>query len=273
MSLIKDKTEINYDLKSTRTCIVGQPKIGKSTFVSKLGQSVLVIDLEDGYRMMKNIKIAAVKNYADFQHVIKDVETNNAKYNFTTVAIDPVDTLLRYAEFEICARNKVTYLKDMAYGSGYQAMRRMIEEDFMRLRNLGLGLVFSTHESLREYKSENLTTTATCTSLNEKYEEYILGMCDYVFHAWKNNNDEHMIRTKPNKRVKCAGDRSGKLPEVMPLNAELVLRTLAGEDWQKAWQEIKARQSIVAQQNSTVVPVVSKVESKTTTKPNLTTVQ
>jgi hypothetical protein len=41
-----------------------------------------------------------------------------------------------------------------------------------------------------------------------------------------NKNSHRMMRTKPSKWIHAAGDRSGKLPEEMPMDAKQLLKEL-----------------------------------------------
>lgn len=225
MALPTQKTKPKTDFLTTRTCIVGNPKVGKSTFASNLGPGVIFAATEQGLDFLSVFK-KDINTYADFTEMVKELTTT--KHNFHTVVVDVIDKLIEKAEAHICTVNKVQFIKDLPYGAGYTAVKRLIVNDLEKITNSGLGLTLITHAKDREFKTESIAWTATATSLSKSYEESILGLCDLILYCYIDSNNQRMIRTKPNKYVMCAGDRSTKLPEKMPMNAELVIETLKG---------------------------------------------
>lgn len=221
--LPKQKTQPKNDFLKTITCIVGNPKVGKSTFASQLGDGVIFAATEQGLDFLSVYKYD-IKKYTDFQEMVKLLTTE--KHEFHTVVIDVVDKLIERAEEHICNINKVQFIKDMAYGAGYTAVKRLIMADLEKIVKHGLGLTLITHAKEKEFKQESISYTAMGTSLSKSYEEQILGLCDMILYCYIDTSGKRMIRTKPNKYVLCAGDRSTKLPEKMEMNAQLVIETL-----------------------------------------------
>lgn len=217
------KSEVKTDFLRTVTCIVGNPKVGKSTFASQLGDKVLFAATEQGLDFLSVYK-CDIKTYADFSKMVNELTT--AKHDFHTVVIDVVDKLIELAETQICQANKVQFIKDMAYGAGYTAVKRLIMSDLEKIIKHGLGLTLITHAKEKEFKQESIAYTAMGTSLSKSYEEQILGLCDLILYCYIDTNGKRTIRTKPSKYVLCAGDRSTKLPEKMEMDAKLVIETL-----------------------------------------------
>ena len=217
------KTKPKTDFLTTRTCIVGNPKVGKSTFASELGEGVIFAATEQGLDFLSVYK-SDINSYADFTKFVQAITTT--KHEFHTVVIDVMDKLIEMAEAQICAINKVQFIKDIPYGAGYTATKRLILADLEKISNAGLGLTLLTHAKEKEYKQESISYTAMATSLPKSYEEPILGLCDLILYCYIDASGKRMLRTKPNKYVLCAGDRSTKLPEKMEMNAKLVIETL-----------------------------------------------
>lgn len=217
------KTALKTDFLKARVCIVGSPKTGKSTFASQLGENVLFLATESGLDFLSVYK-TDINQWTDFENAVKELKLG--KHKFTTVVIDVMDNLIEMCEAEICKRNKVEYLKDIAFGAGWTASKRMLKHYMEEITDMGLGLTTITHTKNKEVKQEVISWTALGTSMSASYEEMILGMTDLILHVYINQAGQRMIRTKPTKFIQCAGDRSGKLPETMPLDAKLVIETL-----------------------------------------------
>lgn len=220
-----EKTVPKNDFLRTKVCIAGAPKTGKSTFASQLGDTVLFLATERGHDFLSVFKVD-INEWNDFEKAISELKT--AKHSFTTVVIDVVDNLIEMCEAEICKRNKVQFLKDIPFGGGWTASKSLLKSKMIEIQNMNLGITLVTHTKDKEVKQEVVTWTAVGTSIPKSYEESLLGLCDLILYAYVNQANQRVIRTKPTKFIQCAGDRSNKLPEVMPLDAKLVIDTLKG---------------------------------------------
>jgi hypothetical protein len=219
------KTTIKKDFLTTRVCLVGNAKVGKSTFASQLGDSVIFAATEDGHNFLEVFKVD-IKSWQDFSKMVTDLTTT--KHNFKTVCVDVIDKLIDFAEAEICARNKVQFIKDIGFGAGYTATKRLLLGELQKITDNKLGLTIITHAKEREFKQEATSFTAMATSMGRSYEESVLGMMDLILYCYVNSAGKRMARTKPNKYVIACGDRSNKLPEVMELDAKKVIEIING---------------------------------------------
>lgn len=214
------------DFLKTKTCIVGNPKVGKTTFASQLGDNVLFLATEKGYDFL-SIYAVDINNWADYENVLKSLRST--KHNYQTLVIDVVDRLIEFAEAEICKRNEIKSgrIADIPFGDGYKGARNLLIESFESIEQMGLGLTIVTHPKEKEYLQEAIKWTAMGTTLPNSYEKKILGYFDLILYAYVNQQNQRMIRTKPNKFILCAGDRSAKLPETMPLDPNAVKNFLS----------------------------------------------
>lgn len=226
MALAKEKSKIKTDYQSLNVCIVGAPKTGKTTFASQLGDGVYFAATEQGLNFQEVFK-TDINCWQDFENLINDLY--HEKHGFKHLVIDVVDKLHQFAQDEICKRNKVKEIAEMPFGSGYTASKRLLMNELERVNKVGMGLTFITHDKMKEIKKDAVTYTAVGTSLANSIEEQILGMCDLILFAYVDKDKRHVMRTKPTKFIQCAGDRSSKLPEIMPLDAKLVMKYLKGE--------------------------------------------
>jgi hypothetical protein len=230
MNLPTEKTKIKTIFENVNICLVGNPKVGKTTFASYLNSDgdsrVLFLATEKGHDFLEVFKVD-IDTFKSFGSVMTSLL--NEEHNFKTVVIDVVDRLYEYMEEEICKRNGVKTISDIPYGSGYSAVRKLFLQYFDSLNKKGISVVFITHAKEKEFRGENVSWTAMGTSLGKAIEESLLGMCDLVLYCYIDRSGKRMTRTKPNKFVICAGDRSNRLPEVMEMNPVKLLTYLHSE--------------------------------------------
>jgi hypothetical protein len=214
--------ETNYT--ALNICIVGAPKIGKSTFASQIGEdgSVYFAATEKGLSFLKVRKTDVVswKVFAEMSQALQ------AQKKYKHLVIDVIDNLYEMASEYVCDLNKVKSISDLPFGSGWTLVKKIMISEFQKLNNAGIGITFITHTKDKEIKKDSIVWTATCTSMPNSIEEKILGMCDLILFCYMNKNSHRMMRTKPSKWIHAAGDRSGKLPEEMPMDAKQLLKEL-----------------------------------------------
>lgn len=236
MALPTEKTKQKTDFLTARVAVVGNPKVGKSTFASKLGDGVIFAATESGLDYLE-VFSKKIDVYEDFINLIKDLESE--KHGFKTVAIDTVDKLIEKAEEYICRKNKVNSIKDIPYGDGYKATKKLVSSDLDRLSDIGMGYTIITHSKDKQYISENIKYTAIGTSMSASYEESILGLVDFIFYCYVDSNKKRMMLTKPTKFVQCAGDRSNILPPKMEMDPDLIITALKNNKQNQKIEEIQ----------------------------------
>lgn len=226
MALAKEPSKITTDYKSLNVAIVSAPKVGKTTLASKLGEGVYFAATEKGHDFVSIMK-SDIHVWSDFTSLVKDLAAE--KHNYKHLVIDTMDNLYQMVSDYVCEINKVKSISDIPYGGGYTAAKKMLVKELTYINTIGLGITFITHEKMVEVKKDSITWTAMRTSLSQSIEETILGMCDLILFCHFDKSNQRVMRTKPNKHIQCAGDRSGKLPEIMPMDAELIFKHLKGE--------------------------------------------
>lgn len=227
--LPKEKTKTKQTFENINICLVGNPKVGKSTFASKLTNEnqgeTLFLATEKGHDFLEIFKVN-VNSFKDFEETMMSL--GKEAHNFKTVVVDVVDRLYEMIEDEVCKRNGVKKISDIPFGSGYSMVRKAFLHYMELLNRLGISIIFITHAKEKEYKGDNISWTAMGTSLSRSVEESVLGLCDLILYCYIDRNNKRMMRTKPSKFVICAGDRSAKLPETMEMDSLLLIKKLKG---------------------------------------------
>ena len=207
------KTAPKTNFGALSTLIFADPKVGKSTWAANIPQA-LFIATEQGQNFLSVYKVDS-KSWEDTIAICKELQAG--KHEFKTLVIDTVDLHYIQCERFICKREGVESVADLEFGKGFA----MVRAEYLRVMNalqmLGYGLVFISHSKEKEIKTKTQSYTMKVCSLSEKPATMIAGMCDFIFYAYIDEHGQRLMRTKPTKYI-LAGDRSGKLPELIPLN-------------------------------------------------------
>lgn len=217
--LPKEKTKAKSSFENINVCLVGNPKVGKTTLASKLvtneKSKILFLATEKGHDFLDIYKVD-IASFSDFDKAIQSLTKET--HDFSTVVIDVFDRLYEFLEEEICKRNGVKIISDIPFGSGYSATRKIFINYIESLNKKNISVIFITHSKEKEYKGDNVSWTAMGTSLSRTVEETLLGMCDLILYCYMDRSGKRMIRSKPSKFVICAGDRSTKLPDTLEMD-------------------------------------------------------
>ena len=88
--------------------------------------------------------------------------------------------------------------------------------------------MFISHAKEKTEKTKTGEWTVMGTSLSSSAESFVAGLCDIILYCYITDDGYRVMRTKPTKYI-LAGDRSTKLPEIMPMDYNLLSKYLAGE--------------------------------------------
>ncbi len=152
-------------------------------------------------------------------------EIAEGKHPFKTVIIDTIDNAYRMCAEHVCAKFKIEHESDLGYGKGYA----LINNEFYRVLNklalLPCGLFLISHSQEREIETRTGKLTRIVPTLPDKARKIVLGMVDIILFcdlevtsgADGKPVQRRVIRTKPHVNYE-AGDRTGRLPEILDLD-------------------------------------------------------
>jgi hypothetical protein len=216
MKLPTKKTVKQHELTKMNSMIYGVPKIGKSTFASTIngGEGVLFCSTEKGYNHLEVYNVD-ITSWNDFRELGRTLSKDNGGYKI--LVIDTVDLLVKQCERYVCQKHGVEHPSDLSFGKGFT----LIKDEFITvataINQMGFSLCFISHAKEREQKTKTQTWTYMDTSLSATWSTLVCGMCDFIFYIHMDSEGNRKIRTKGHKYIN-SGDRTGKLPEVMPLD-------------------------------------------------------
>jgi len=225
------KTPPKNALSDLTVLVWGGQKIGKSTFCSN-AEGALFLATEAGLNSIEAFQ-SPISTWEEFLQACAEIA--DGKHSFKTVIIDTVDNAYRICAQYICAKHKIEHESDLGYGKGWA----LINSEFYRVLNklamLPYGLVMVSHAQEKEIESRTGKYTKMVPTLPDKARKIVLGMVDMILYCdlevTKNPDgtfaQRRIIRARPSLYYE-AGDRTGRLPEVIDLDFKKFLEAFNG---------------------------------------------
>lgn len=212
------------DLRKYIFQIYGEPKAGKSTFASTF-DGAMFICTEPGTKFLSVFGGDKVhETWEDIRDTVANLMSKD--HEFQTIVFDTADNA-----WDMCAKytnrkGGLEHESDGEYGKGWSAVKKEFKAVVDALANRGYGLIFISHSKTEEREHKGIKRAFINNTLGSGARKYINGLCDFIFHCYMDDDCNHLFRTKASLNVN-AGDRSGVLPEVMPMDIEALKKALA----------------------------------------------
>lgn len=216
MALPVSKSTVNNRVHKASILLYGDPKIGKTTFASSLDSDenkLLFFYTEAGYKFVetRNWKTDDGHFPSKWEHFLQALN-EFATSDYSTIVVDTVSHLLKWCIIYNLEKRRVTDESEGNYGDVYRRIMREFDRVINKLGQLDKGIIFIAHVNPRKEKDGVIYP-----DLPDKYENLFNGMVDYIFYCGTDKDGNRWIRTKPTDRV-TAGDRSGKLPQIIKMD-------------------------------------------------------
>lgn len=203
------------------TLIYGPPKIGKSTWASH-APTPLFLATEPGLGHLSVYKID-IENWSHLLAAVASVATApRGSLPFQTIVLDTLDAAYRMAAEHMCQGQGVEHESELDYGAGYGMITAMIHLLLGKLNGLGMPLIFTSHSKEREI----LGKTKVTPTLPESARRAVMGAVDVILYADCDDSDQRVMYCRPSRKYE-AGDRSGRLPAVLPLSWDAFTAAMA----------------------------------------------
>lgn len=221
MTLPSEKTKPEENPLKHIVLLYGPPKVGKSTFVSQ-ADATLFLATEPGLNSLECYQVT-VKTWEELLSSLKDVATE--EHQFHTLCIDTIDNAYQFCAEYTCRKFGIEYLGDAAHGKAWAVCSNEFSRVLTKLAHLPMGLFLISHSQEKEFQTRTGTILKTVPTMPDRARRIVLGLADIILYAELEEqtapNGERtvtrVIRTSPTARYE-AGDRTGKLPETLPLN-------------------------------------------------------
>lgn len=225
--LPSERTKPTTDLSRQTILVYGPPKIGKSTFASRFPEAIF-LECEPGLGQLEVFKVPTF-SWESVLEACRLIAAGN--HRFKTVVIDTADNAFKLCTDHVCAKHGIDYEGDMAHGKGWAMVKNEWHRVLTRLASLPYGLVLISHAVDKTIETRTGEYTKTQPSLPDRARGVVLGLVDMILFcdtvsrkdAAGNLIVERVLRTKPHPTYE-AGDRTGRLPEVLSLDYEAFVR-------------------------------------------------
>lgn len=233
MALPTEKTMAVKTPNLTTMLLYGPPKIGKSTIANSFPKALFVA-AEEGLKFLDAYK-QGVRTWEEVLGIQKDLLKPG--HDFQTVVFDTADALFTLCTDYVCKKLNIDHPSDEDWGKGWAALRDNFQKLVTPLAAPDLngktrfGLIFLSHDRDVEVKGRVTKTKRTTCTLPGTARRVLLPMVDVVgycgFARDKNGEptDERIVTFKPTEVIE-AGDRTGRLPDYLPM---------CEEDWYDTW--------------------------------------
>jgi hypothetical protein len=224
------RSQITADLAKQTILLYGPPKCGKSTTASHF-PNALFLECEPG---LGHLEVFKIPTYAwdDFLAACNLVAAGN--HPFKTIVIDTVDNAFKFCSDQVCKKNNIEYEGDLAHGKAWALVKNEWHRVLTRLASLPYGLVLISHAVDKTIETRSGEYTKTQPSLPDRARGVVLGLVDMILYcdtvarkdAAGKTIVERIIRTKPHPSYE-AGDRTGRLPETLPLDYDAFVKAFS----------------------------------------------
>lgn len=226
-----EPTKISKDFKGKYVLIYGDPKIGKTTFVSQIPK-VLIFAFEPGYNALNNKFVQPITSWKDLKIAVKQLENPKAKEKYDFCAFDTLDIAYELCEQYICLQNGWTNISDGAWGKGYDLLKKEFSSLFRRVSAAGYGIAFISHSTEKVLKDKNgQEYTQMQPAAPTRAKDIANKLVDFIIYIGGIPNEEtgelsRYMQMRGTKNV-MAGSRFPKTPEKIPLNYKIFIDTIA----------------------------------------------
>ncbi len=221
IQLPTEKTQPKQSITELTTLLYGAPKIGKSTFCSQ-AEDPLFLATEAGLNNLAVYQLP-IASWPEFCEACQTIAAGD--HQFKTIVIDTVDNLYKYCVAHTLAKHNLQHESDLPFGKGYAFVNGTFERVLTALSLLPYGLIMTSHAQEKEVKTPTGSENRVSPTLPGSARKIVLGMADLILYAEAQEvRDENgaiigynrVVHTKPTT-IYEAGDRTGKLPETLPL--------------------------------------------------------
>lgn len=226
------KTPMKTELADQTVLIYGPAKIGKSSTCAQ-APGALFLATEPGLNHLEVFQIP-ITTWEEFLDAAAEIAKGG--HGFRTVVVDTCDNAFRLCTAYVCAKHGVKHPGDLPYGKGFSLCNQEFHRVLTKLAALPYGLFLVSHAQEKEIEGRTGKYVKVMPTLPDAARKIIIGMVDIIMYADLEQETtadgkvvvRRVLRTKPDKHFE-AGDRTDRLPEVLPLDYKAFAEAFAGK--------------------------------------------
>jgi len=229
MPLPTKKTTPKTDLVDLSVLLYGQSKIGKSTWASGADNAIFLA-CEAGLNSLE-VYQTPITNWSQLSVACGELATQ--QHDFKTIVIDTIDLSYKFCLEHVCKRHGIKHPADLDYGKGWGLVNSEFERFLTKISHLPMGLILISHSVEKEIMHKGIKRNKIMPTLSGKAAEIVMGLVDLILYAEIEEdfsdpdavNENRIVRTKPGYNYE-AGDRTGRLPDTLPLDFDCFVNAL-----------------------------------------------
>lgn len=146
--------KVSRDLSGYITFIYGPPKVGKTTFGSKM-PGHLLLAFERGYNALPGIKAVDVTTWGEMKQILRELKKPEVKEVYKSIIVDTADVAADACQKYICNQLNIENIGDGGWATnGWAKYKKEFEDTFRSLTQLGYAVVFLSHEKEKTIKPQ-----------------------------------------------------------------------------------------------------------------------
>ncbi len=215
------KTPPRQNLSVHTVLVSGPNKIGKSSWCSN-APDTLFLATEPGLNALDVYQVP-IDSWDKLLNVCSRLAEES--HNFKTIIIDTIDNAYKLCAEYICHKFNIEHESDLGYGKGWSLIHTEFQRVLTKMAFQPYGLYLISHSQEKAIETRTGKYTRIVPTLPDKARQTVIGLVDIIlFCDFEISSDEEgkpiyrrVLRTKPNLNYE-AGDRTGRLPEVIDLD-------------------------------------------------------
>lgn len=219
-----------------RIWLYGRPFSGKTTFVSKVPNAVILSTDGNAKGLMEDKDIIPIKSVEDISKFIEDWKKGVYKGK-TTIIVDVLEHVYDMIREYTLEKNKIEHESDGSWGKGWQLVRDAEWYTISKLARLADDVIFISHEDEYTVKSViGKETTCYRPALTEKLHDEMTGLMTIVCRAVVN---EVSLNGQVVKKYHISiGDSSTELSGIRAPYSNYIKSTKVENDYNKFIENI-----------------------------------
>jgi hypothetical protein len=213
--------------------LYGDPKVGKSTTASEVGEHPLILDTEGGAAGL-DAYVAQVRTWEQFRQTGRELAgwlATGDKPPFDLIVVDTVDVLADQANDYVMRglagkREGFIHASDFDYGKGWAAVTKEFQLRVAALCSLGLPVLFVSHAKDAQVKTRTGEITVKRPDVDPKgVRKWLDGFVDLILYAEiraTEDGQQRLLRTAPSENWQAGGrvPRGQSLPDPLTLDGK-----------------------------------------------------
>ena len=223
--------EVSRDLSGYITLLYGPPKIGKTTFGSKM-PGHLVLAFERGYNALPGVMAQDITSWGEFKQVVRELKKPEVKEVYKSLIIDTADVASSLCQKYICNQLGIDNIGDGGWSTnGWAKYKEEFEDTFRTLSQLGYAIVFISHDKEKTIKPQNNSEYQQIgSSMQTSALSIIENMSDIIGYAHTkidaNGNSSRVLTLRSlDNSIRC-GCRFKHITPEIPFSYEALTKAL-----------------------------------------------